>query len=149
MEITNLTLAPSAGHKARPGSNSTPVAENASQGSKSVAANPVEKAVKEVAVSAEVTSPAQSVAATVDEAAQSQELVQDTLRKLNDLSQTSIAFSQHEETGRTVITVSDKESGEEIRTIPSEDLLAIASHLEEALNSNEGLQPGMLVSSKA
>ena len=149
MEITNLTLAPSAGHKARPGSNSTPVAEYTSQGSKAVAADPVEKAVKEVAVSTEVTSPAQSVAATVDEAAQSQELVQDTLRKLNDLSQTSIAFSQHEETGRTVITVSDKESGEEIRTIPSEDLLAIASHLEEALSSNEGLQPGMLVSSKA
>lgn len=149
MDASNLTLGSPAGHKARPSSSPAQVTENTSQGSKGVAADPVDKAVKEVAVSAEVTSPAQPAAATVDEAAQSQELVQDTLRKLNDLSQTSIAFSQHEETGRTVITVSDKESGEEIRTIPSEDLLAIASHLEEALSSSEGLQPGMLVSSKA
>ncbi len=149
MDTSNLTLAPSAGHKARPGSSSAPVTENTSQDSKALAANPVEKAVKEVVVSAEVTSPVQPVAASVDEAEQSQGRVEDTLRKLNDLSQTSIAFSQHEETGRTVITVSDKESGEKIRTIPSEDLLAIAAHLEESLSSADGLQPGLLVSSKA
>jgi flagellar protein FlaG len=149
MDTSNLTLAPSAGHKTRPGSSPAVAAEAASQGAKAAAPDPVEKAVKEVAASAEAESFSQPVATSGGEATQNQNLVQDTLRKLNDLSQTSIAFSQHEETGRTVITVSDKESGEEIRTIPSEDLLAIASHLEEALSSSEGLQPGMLVSSKA
>ena len=104
--------------------------------------------MQEVAVGAEALPRYQS-AAPVDESEQQQNLVDDTLRKLNDLSQTSIAFSQHEETGRTVITVSDKKSGEQIRTIPSEDLLAIAAHLEESLRSDDGLQPGLLVSSKA
>lgn len=149
MDTSNLTLALSTGHKTRPGLSPTVVAENASQGSKAVATNPVEKAVKEVATSAEAPSPGQLATAPADEVAQNQSLVEDTLRKLNDLSQTSVAFSQHEETGRTVITVSDKETGEKIRTIPNEDLLAIATHLEEALSSAEGLQPGLLVSSKA
>jgi len=144
MESSNLTLAASAGHIPRQGSSAAVAAESASQSPKAVEANSVAKAVEkaeqEVAVSAQ---------ASADEAAQNQNLVEDTLRKLNDLSQTSIAFSQHEETGRTVITVSDKESGEKIRTIPNEDLLAIAAHLEETLSSAEGLQPGLLVSSKA
>ena len=48
-----------------------------------------------------------------------------------------------------MITVSNKESGEKIRAIPSEDFLAIAARLEETLSSEEGLQPGLLVSSKA
>lgn len=133
MDSNNLTLGASAGHKPRQGT--AVAAESASQSAKTVAANPVKHAKQEVAVSTEAT--------------QSQNPVEDTLRKLNDLSQTSIVFSQHEETGRTVITVSDKKSGEEIRTIPSEDLLAIAAHLEESLSSAEGLQPGLLVSSKA
>lgn len=80
---------------------------------------------------------------------ESKKLIQDTLVKLNNLAQTSIAFSEHEETGRTVITVSDKKTGEEIRTIPSEDLLEIAAHLKEALDDAEAIKPGLLVSSHA
>lgn len=80
---------------------------------------------------------------------ESKKLIQDTLVKLNNLAQTSIAFSEHEETGRTVITVSDKKTGEEIRTIPSEDLLEIAAHLKETLDDAEVIKPGLLVSSHA
>ena len=148
MDTSNLALAASQGHKPGQSSSTAVAAESASQSPKTVAANSVAKAGQEVAVSVEALSQGQS-AALADEAAQNQNLVEDTLRKLNDLSQTSIAFSQHEETGRTVITVSNKKSGEEIRTIPSEDFLAIAAHLEESLSSAEGLQPGLLVSSKA
>lgn len=136
MDTSNLAFVASAGHKPGQSSSAAVAAESASQRPKAGAASPVKNAEQEVAVS-------------IDEVAQNQSLVEDTLRKLNDLSQTSIAFSQHEETGRTVITVSDKKSGEQIRTIPSEDLLAIAAHLEESLSSDEGLQPGLLVSSKA
>ena len=148
MDTSNLALAVSSGHKLGRSSSATVAVESASQSSKTGAASPVEKTEQEVAMSAEAASSRQA-ATPADEAAQNENLVEDTLRKLNDLSQTSIAFSQHEETGRTVITVSDKDSGEKIRTIPSEDLLAIAAHLEESLNSAEGLQPGLLVSSKA
>ena len=143
MDTSNLTLAPTAGHKTRLGYSPALAAESASQKPKAET-----KVMQEVVVGAEALPQGQSVT-PADEAAQNQNLVEDTLRKLNDLSQTSIAFSQHEETGRTVITVSDKKSGEQIRTIPSEDLLAIAAHLEESLRSDEGLQPGLLVSSKA
>jgi len=148
MDTSNLTLAPGAGHKARLSSSPVLAVESAGQNPKAVVAKTVDKAVQDAAVGAEAPPQGQS-AAPADESVQKQNLVDDTLRKLNDLSQTSIAFSQHEETGRTVITVSDKKSGEEIRTIPSEDLLAIAAHLEESLSSAEGLQPGLLVSSKA
>jgi flagellar protein FlaG len=143
MDTSNLTLAPAAGHKTRQGYHSALPAESASQSPKAEA-----KVMQEVAEGAEAL-PRHQSAGPVDESEQQQNLVDDTLRKLNDLSQTSIAFSQHEETGRTVITVSDKKSGEQIRTIPSEDLLAIAAHLEESLRSDDGLQPGLLVSSKA
>ena len=139
MDTSNLTLTSSTGHKTRSSPSPALAAESASQSP---------KAVQEVAVRTQAPAQGQP-AAPADEAVQNQNLVEDTLRKLNDLTQKSIAFSQHEETGRTVITVSDKESGEKIRTIPNEDLLAIAAHLEESLSSAEGLQPGLLVSSKA
>ena len=148
MDTSNLTLTSSAGHKTRQGSSPALAAESASQNLKAAGANHVEKAIQEVAVSTEAPAQGQS-GAPADEAVQNQNLVEDTLRKLNDLTQKSIAFSQHEETGRTVITVSDKVSGEKIRTIPNEDLLAVAAHLEESLSRAEGLQPGLLVSSKA
>ena len=148
MDTSNLTSAASSGHKPRQGSNVAVAAESTSQGPKSAAANLLAKAEQETSVEADMLSPGQT-AVPADDTGNNQSRIEDTLRKLNGLSQTSIAFSLHEETGRTVITVSNKESGEKIRAIPSEDFLAIAARLEETLSSEEGLQPGLLVSSKA
>ncbi len=63
-------------------------------------------------------------------------------------SQRSIEFSVHEDIGRTVITIRDKETGDEIRTIPSEDFLKIASYLKEVLEQAGEVKPGLLVSSQ-
>ena len=150
MDTSNLTLAPPAAFKTPPAAG----AADTAQPTKAAVPAPthdrgLSPAPAAVAATAEQPPVKQAAEVTADEQVQSQNRVQDTLRKLNDLAQTSIAFSQHEETGRTVITVSDKESGEEIRTIPSEDFLAIAAHLQEALDSADGLKPGLLVSSQA
>ena len=137
MDTRNLTSAPPAVYKTRPEAD----ADHLTRG------KGLSPSLSEAAATVEQPPVKQSVDVPADEKTQS--LVQDALRKLNDLAQTSVAFTQHEETGRTVITVSDKTTGEEIRTIPSEDFLAISAHLEESLASAEGLQPGLLVSNQA
>jgi len=154
MEANNLTLGPPAAYKTRPGSGAAVPAAGAGQNLKAPVAATSDRPDVDSSVTAAPETTAESPStraaeAAVDEKAQSKALVQETLRKLNDLAQTSIAFSQHEETGRTVITVSDKNTGEQIRTIPSEDFLALSAHLEEVLDSAEGLKPGLLVSSRA
>ena len=152
MNTVTSTLAPPAGYKTQPGPSTAEPVEHkdtdASATGKATSA-PAERgpASNTVAASQPVESALESKA--VENKVADQSLVDDTLRKLNDLTQTAIAFSQYEESGRTVITVSDKESGEQIRTIPSEDFLAIAAHLQEVLDSADGLQPGLLVSSQA
>ena len=154
MEANNLTLAPPAAFKTRPGA-AVPVTDTGQTTPVGTAEAVRGSGAESSAVAAPATTTAEQptlsrpAEAAADEKQQSENQVQDILRKLNDLTQTSIAFSQHQETGRTVITVSDRESGEEIRTIPSEDFLAIAAHLQEVLDNTEGLKPGLLVSSQA
>ena len=149
MDTSNLTLAPPAAYKTRPAVGATDTGQPAKTDVPVPTSGEASASLAKATATAEQPSAKQPLEVAAEEQQPSQSLVQDTLRKLNDLAQTSIAFSQHEETGRTVITVSDKDTGEEIRTIPSEDFLAIAAHLEEVLDSAEGLKPGLLVSSQA
>ncbi len=56
------------------------------------------------------------------------------VERLNDImssKQRSLRFQVDESSGRTIITVLNKETHEVVRQIPSEELLAIAQHLEE------------------
>ena len=58
----------------------------------------------------------------------------ETVTEINDIIrniQRDLAFNIDEESGRTVIRVIDSESGELIRQIPSESLLALATHLRD------------------
>jgi len=67
---------------------------------------------------------------------QSTEQIKSTVTDLNNYVQRihrDMHFSTHEETGHTIITVTDGETGEEIYKIPSEELLTIAAHLAESL----------------
>ena len=126
MDTSNLTLAPPAAFKTPPAVGATDTA----QPTKAAVPAPthdrgLSPAPAAVAATAEQPPVKQAAEVTADEQVQSQNRVQDTLRKLNDLAQTSIAFSQHEETGRTVIRVSDKDTGEEIRTIPRKSSLGM------------------------
>lgn len=58
-------------------------------------------------------------------------------------TQRTIQFNLDEESGRTVIKVVDTESGDEIKQIPSEEMLAISRRLAEHLNQQEVV--GMLL----
>lgn len=60
--------------------------------------------------------------------------VRQAVSKINEIVQSvqrDLSFNMDEDSGKTVIRVVDTESGELIRQIPSEEVLAIASHLRE------------------
>jgi flagellar protein FlaG len=70
--------------------------------------------------------------------------IKQAVQELNHYAQSlsrELRFSIDETSGETVIKVMDHESGEVIRQIPSEELLAIAHNLESA--------QGLLLSTKA
>ena len=78
--------------------------------------------------------------------------IREAVSQINEFVQSvqrDLAFNLDEGSGRTVIRVIDSDSGELIRQIPSEEVLAMASHLREvrksAINQNE-VPPGLLFS---
>ena len=78
--------------------------------------------------------------------------IEETVSDLNSFVQNvqrSIQFSVHDDTGRSVITVTDKESGDVIRTFPSEDVLAMAAYLAENKAQSEDAARGLLVNERA
>ncbi len=78
--------------------------------------------------------------------------VRQAVSKINEIVQSvqrDLSFNMDEDSGKTVIRVVDTESGELIRQIPSEEVLAIASQLrefqEDAVSQNE-IGQGLLFS---
>jgi len=63
--------------------------------------------------------------------------------------QRGIQFSVDDDTGNSVITVTDRETGDVIRTFPSEEMLAISAQLNESLAMQEEAGLGLLVKAKA
>lgn len=60
--------------------------------------------------------------------------LQDAVNRVSDLvrmMKRDLEFSVDESTGRTVVKVLDAESGEVVRQIPPEEVLAVAENLEE------------------
>jgi len=78
--------------------------------------------------------------------------IEKTVSEINEIVrnvQRDLAFNVDKESGRTVIRVIDSESGELIRQIPSEDLLALATHLrdfQENVVSGKEIGQGLLFS---
>ena len=65
--------------------------------------------------------------------------LQEAVNQINDYVQSvqrDLSFSLDGESGRTVIRVIDSGSGELIRQIPSEEVLALASYLQDMGGSN-------------
>ena len=78
--------------------------------------------------------------------------ISEAVNRINDVVrsvQRDLSFNLDEDSGRTVIRVVNSESGELIRQIPSEQVLAIANHLrdyqEEAVSKGE-IGQGLLFS---
>ncbi len=71
------------------------------------------------------------------------------INKIIQNIQRDLSFNLDEDSGRTVIRVVDSESGELIRQIPSDEVLAIVTHLrgvQEDLASREQLGQGLIFS---
>ena len=80
------------------------------------------------------------------------EAIKEKVSELNSFVQNiqrGIQFSVDDDTGNSVITVTDRETGDVIRTFPSEEMLAISAQLNENLAMQEDSGRGLLVNAKA
>lgn len=78
--------------------------------------------------------------------------IEQTVSELNSFVQNvqrGIQFSVHEDTGHSIITVTDKASGDVIRTFPSEKVLEMAAYLAENKAQAEDATRGLLVNDSA
>ena len=74
-----------------------------------------------------------------EQAAQNIEVVRNAAKELNDFAvkiQTNLNFSVDEGSGRSVITVTDTQTGEVIRQIPAKEVLAVANLIRESTASD-------------
>lgn len=87
-----------------------------------------------------------------EKSTQTKDEIEKTVSALNSFVQSiqrGIQFSLHEETGRSVITITDRETGEEIRKFPSDQVLAIAEHIAETRSIPDENLRGVLVNRRA
>ena len=64
--------------------------------------------------------------------------VETAVEQMKDFAQVmsrQLQFSVDDDSGRTVVRVLDKESGDTIRQIPSEEVLALARHMKELMEA--------------
>jgi flagellar protein FlaG len=108
------------------------------------------------AVQASASTPSANAAAEVPKKS-----VEAAVEQMKDFAQVltrQLQFDVDEDSGKTVVRVLDKDSGEMIRQIPSDEILALASHMkalmdEDATNiTGKGAQEqplGLLVETQA
>ena len=89
---------------------------------------------------------------SVDKSDSVKQEIEEKVSELNSFVQNiqrGIQFSVDDDSGQSVITVTDKASGDVIRTFPSEEMLAISAQLSENLAMQDDAGRGLLVNSKA
>ncbi len=67
-------------------------------------------------------------------------LTEEVVNELNDAIlgvRRELRFSIDEDSGRAVVQVLDSETGEMIRQLPSEEILAVSRHIREVLESSQ------------
>ena len=62
-----------------------------------------------------------------------EEMLQELEQDIKTMHNIGLKFSKHDDTGRTIIKVMDKETENLIREIPSEDVLNLAAKIEEMI----------------
>jgi len=88
----------------------------------------------------------------VERESSDKEAIEEKVSELNSFVQNiqrGIQFSVDEDSGHSVITVTDRETGDVIRTFPSEEMLAISAQLNESLATQDSAGRGLLVNAKA
>ena len=68
-----------------------------------------------------------------DDAQVSQDLLDDLEHDINTIHNVGLEFSMHEESGRTMIKVIEKDSGNLIRQIPPEEVLDLIARMGDVL----------------
>ena len=93
--------------------------------------------LNEKAAQAKQRAAAEERLAEDQQAEKNRQVTEDMLKDLEQDIQTmhnvGLTFSKHNDTGRTVIKVMDKENNELIREIPSEEVLNLAAKIEEMI----------------
>lgn len=102
--------------------------------------------IQRVAPSAQAVSGAEAKEAQRPAAAVAEQALDNAVEQLNQFAQSvqrKLEFSVDEESGKTVIRVIDKESGEMVRSIPSEEVLDMQQRLRETSDAifkgNQGI----------
>ena len=119
-----------------------------------VAVPPKESLAKDVSSADKLATTSRQVLPqeSVDKNESVKQEIEDKVSELNSFVQNiqrGIQFSVDDDSGHSVITVTDKESGDVIRTFPSEEMLAISAQLNESLAMQEEAGLGLLVKAKA
>ena len=128
------------------------VVKAASPKTSSVAVSPEDVAVRKQEQGPANIGKALPLANLLDGSVSTKEKVEEAVSELNSFVQSiqrGIQFTVHEETGRSIITVTDKETGEEIRKFPSDQVLSIAEQIAETLAVPQERAVGLLVNGKA
>ncbi|MDH3589038.1 MAG: flagellar protein FlaG [Gammaproteobacteria bacterium] len=87
-------------------------------------------------VAEQITPPASTTPEPVETKAPELQAAVDTVRNFVADMQRDLQFKVDEDSGRTIITVIDSESGQIVRQIPSEELLQIAKSVAQGGNIN-------------
>ena len=85
-----------------------------------------------------------------EQAVQNVQVLRQAAKNLNDFAksiQTNLNFSVDEGSGRTVITVTDTQTGDLIRQIPAKEVLAVANLIREA-NASDAEKVGLLLAAQ-
>ena len=85
-----------------------------------------------------------------EQAAQNIQVVRNAAKNLNKFAeqiQTNLRFSVDEGSGRSIITVTDSQTGDVIRQIPAKEILAVANLIRESTASEIG-KVGLLLAAK-
>lgn len=96
-----------------------------------------DKSASDNVLSMELAKRAEQKAAKEKETRENQPVTEEMLKELEQDIETmhnvGLRFSKHNDTGRTMIKVMDKENDQIIREIPAEDVLDLAAKIEEMI----------------
>lgn len=99
---------------------------------------PPQQGVAQVTPIRSAQAPSSSQAVRQTTSSVSREEVQAAVAQMKDFAQVmsrQLQFDVDEDSGRTVVRVLDKDSGDVIRQIPSEEVLALASRMKEMMEA--------------
>jgi flagellar protein FlaG len=126
--VNNMTLNTQGGGTVNPPQDVVPVQVVQKTADRSTSAN---------VVSMEQADRAEEKAATEKSAREAQQVTEHMLKELEQdieaMHNVGLKFAKHNDTGRTMIKVLNKENDEIIREIPAEDVLDLAAKIEEMI----------------